>query len=125
MWSETERTQQLLAPSLRRKHASTVARSFPYASDSSESSGRTCEKIIACLARMAAAGVFGGMMISLLINTDRKGGGTYPIMLQQFRRALGVAAVRGNAKDKLGRLQYVRAKADEAAATTTANHSEH
>ena len=38
-----------------------------------------------------------GLRISQLVNTDRKGG-AFPIMLQQFRRAIGVAIVRGNAR---------------------------
>ena len=62
------------------------------------------------------------MTISPLVNTDRKGG-AYPIMLQQFRRAIGVAIVRGNAMLKLSRLHYVRATAAEAAATCNAHHS--
>jgi len=36
-----------------------------------------------------------GATISPLVNTDRKGG-AFPIMLQQFRRAIGVAIVWGN-----------------------------
>ncbi len=43
------------------------------------------------------------MRISPLVNSDRKGG-SYQIMLQQFRRAIGVAIIGGNAKHKLGRL---------------------
>ena len=45
-------------------------------------------------------------------------------MLQQFKRAIGVAIVRGNAKHKLARLHYVRATAAEAAQTCKANHSD-
>ena len=63
------------------------------------------------------------MTISPLINTDRKGG-AFPIMLQQFKRAIGVAIVRGNAKHKLGRLHYVRATPEEAAAVCRAHHSD-
>ena len=63
------------------------------------------------------------MTISPLINTDRKGG-AFPIMLQQFKRAIGVAIVRGQAKHKLGRLHYVRATAAEASAAARAHHSE-
>ena len=55
------------------------------------------------------------MRISLLINKDRKGG-TFPIMLPQFRRAIGVRIMREQEKHKPGRLYYVRATADEAAA---------
>ena len=46
------------------------------------------------------------------------------IMRQQFRRAIGVAIVRGNAKLKLSRLNYVRALAAEAFQVCEANHSE-
>ncbi len=71
--------------------------------------GEDFEKVIKVLAR-AAASCDEGLTISLLVNTDRKGG-AYPIMLQQFRRAIGVAIARGNANHKLGRLHYVRATA--------------
>ena len=83
---------------------------------------RDFEKTIYLLARAAAAGE-DGMTISPLINTDRKGG-AFPIMLQQFKRAIGVAIVRGQAKHKLGRLHYVRATAAEASAAARAHHSE-
>eukprot|EP00956_Cyclotella_meneghiniana_P016154 scaffold25389_cov71-Cyclotella_meneghiniana.AAC.3 len=66
-----------------------------------------------------------GMSISPLRNTDRKGG-AFVIMLQQFRRALGVMVVRGMANlanHKLPRLHYVRATAEEAKFTAEANHS--
>ena len=43
-------------------------------------------------------------------------------MLQQFKRAIGVAIVRSNAKHKLARLHYVRATAAEAAYTCRTNH---
>ena len=62
------------------------------------------------------------MTISPLINSDRKGG-ALPIMLQQFRRAIGVAIIQGQANHKLARLHYVRATREEAAATCRANHS--
>ena len=64
-----------------------------------------------------------GLSVSPLVNTDRKGG-AFPIMLQQFRRAIGVAIVSGHAKHKLRRLHYVRATAAEAAHVYNANHSE-
>ena len=83
--------------------------------------GEDFEKIIKVLAREAVSGD-DGMSISPLVNTDRKGG-AYPIMLQQFRRAIGVAIVRGNAQHKLARLHYVRATAEEAEATCKAHHS--
>jgi hypothetical protein len=47
--------------------------------------------LISTLAQEAAAGD-NGMQISPLINSDRKGG-AYQIMLQQFRRAIGVAII--------------------------------
>ena len=77
--------------------------------------------MIKTLAREAASGDH-GMTISSLVKTDRKGG-AFPVMLKQFRRAIGVAIVRGNANLKLARLYYVRATAEEAAATCGANHS--
>ena len=83
--------------------------------------GEDFEKVIKRLAREAAAGD-DGITISPLRNTDRKGG-AYPIMLQQFRRAIGVAIARGNAEHKMVRLHYVRATAEEARATCNAHHS--
>ena len=62
-----------------------------------------------------------GMFISPLVNTDRKGG-TYPIILQQFRQAIGVAIVRGNTQHKLASFHYVGATVEEAAATYRAHH---
>ena len=79
------------------------------------------EKVLKTLAKLAAAGE-DGMSISPLRNLDRKGG-AYVIMLQQFRRALGVTVVRGMAKHKLSRLHYVRGTAEEAKYTAEANHS--
>ena len=64
------------------------------------------EKIIKILARELAAGE-DGVNVSSSVDTDRKGGSSQ-IMLQQFRRAFGVAIVRANVSHKLGRLQYVR-----------------
>lgn len=46
------------------------------------------------------------MTISLVVNTDRKGG-VFPIMFQQFRRAIGVAIVRGDTHYKVGRIHSV------------------
>ena len=69
------------------------------------------EKVLKTLARLAAASE-DGMSISPLRNTDRKRG-AFIIMLQQFRRALGVMVVRGMANHKLSRLHYVRATADQ------------
>ena len=61
------------------------------------------------------------MTISTLVNPDRKGG-AYPVMLQQFRRAICRAIVWGNVQHKLARLHYVRATSEEAAAICKANH---
>ena len=80
------------------------------------------DKIIFTLAREAASGE-NGMSISPLINSDRKGG-AFPIMLQQFRRAIGVCIVRGQAKLKLSRLHYVRETVAEAADICKQNHSD-
>ena len=79
-------------------------------------------KTIKVLAREAASGE-DGASISPLVNTDRKGG-ALAIMLQQFRRAIGVSIARENAKLKLSRLHYVRATATEAADACKAHHSD-
>ena len=63
------------------------------------------EKTIKVLMPEAASGQ-DGMSISPLVNTEKKGG-AFPIMLQQFRRAIGVVIVRGHASHKLGRIHYV------------------
>ena len=68
----------------------------------------------------AAAGM-NGMSVCPLVNTNRKGG-VFPIMLQQFRRAVGVVIVRGNTNHKPGRLHYVRGTAEEAAHICKTNH---
>ncbi len=73
------------------------------------------------LAREAAAGD-DGMRISPLVNSDRKGG-AYQIMLQQFRRAIGVVIIQGNAKPKVGPPHYVHKSMVEAANASTAHHS--
>ena len=74
------------------------------------------------MAREAASGD-DGMTTSPLVNTDRKGG-AYAIMLQQFRRVIGVGIVRGQAKHKLARLHYVRETAAEAADVCKTHHSD-
>ena len=56
------------------------------------------------------------MTISSLTNTDRKGG-AFPIMLQKFRRVIGVTIGRRNANHKLGRIHYVRGTTEEVANT--------
>ena len=63
------------------------------------------------------------MAVSPLINADRKGG-AFPIMLQQFRRAIGISIIRGQAKLRLSRLHYVRETVAEAADICKQNHSE-
>ena len=63
------------------------------------------------------------MTVSPLINTDRKGG-AFPIMLQQFKRAIGISIIRGQAKLRLSRLHYVRETVAEAADVCKQNHSE-
>ena len=84
--------------------------------------GRDFSKIIRTLAREAAASV-DGLASSPLVSMDRKGG-AFPIMLQDFKRAIGVAVVWGNAKHKLARLHYVRATPREAKAACEAHHSD-
>ena len=84
---------------------------------------KTIDKTIRILAREAAVGI-DDMNVSPLVNTGRKGG-AFPIMLQQFRRAIGVAIVRGNANHKLGRPHYVRGTAEEAAHTCKTNHRDY
>ena len=80
------------------------------------------EKVLKQVAKAAAAGT-DGLTISPLINTDRKGG-AFRIMHQQFRRAIGCATVRGQAKLTLGRLHYVRATREEAASVCKSHHSD-
>ena len=80
------------------------------------------DKTLKILAWEAAVGI-DGMSVPPLVNTDRKGG-VFPIMLHQFKRAVGVAIVRGNANHKLGRLHYVRGMADEAAHACKTTHSD-
>ena len=57
------------------------------------------EKVIKLLSQEAAAGD-GGLGISPLSNSNRKGG-SYTIMLAQFRRAIGCAIITGQAQHKL------------------------
>ena len=45
-------------------------------------------------------------------------------MLNQFKRAIGCAIIRGQAQHKPGRLNYVRMTAAEAESVCRANHSE-
>lgn len=83
--------------------------------------GEDFATIIKTIAREAASDEC-GMTISPLINLDRKGG-AFAIMLQQFRRAIGVAIIRGQVNHKLAQLHFVWATREEAAATYRANHS--
>ena len=67
--------------------------------------GEDFNEVITRIIREVASGD-DGMTISPLVNTDRKGD-AFPIMLHQFKRVIGVAIVRRNAKHKLGRLHYM------------------
>ena len=64
--------------------------------------GRDFEKTLVVLAKEAAASDF-GRTLSPLVNTEKKGG-AFPMLLQQFRRAIAVSIVRGNAALKMSRL---------------------
>jgi hypothetical protein len=77
--------------------------------------------LITKLAREATAGD-DGMQTSPLINSDRKGG-AFQIMLQQFKRAIGVAIVQGNAKHKLGCLHNVGESMEKVDSVSTTHHS--
>ena len=81
--------------------------------------GTDFEKTIRTVA-WKASGTIDGLEISPLVNTDRKGG-SFPIMLHQFRRAVSIASWRGNAQHKLARLHFVRATKEEAKAVHQAN----
>jgi hypothetical protein len=81
--------------------------------------GADYEKVIRTIA-WQASGTIDGMEISPLVNTDKKGG-SFPIMLNQFRRAVSVASWRGNAQHKLARLHFVRSTREEAEAVHQAN----
>ena len=63
------------------------------------------DKTINILAQEAATGI-DRMGVCPLANTDRKAG-VIPVMLQQFRRTIGMAIVRGSENHRLGRLHYV------------------
>jgi hypothetical protein len=54
------------------------------------------------------------LTFSPLVNTNRNGG-FLQIMQQEFKHAIGVVIVQGNAKQKLWRLHYDRETADKAA----------
>ena len=78
-------------------------------------------KLVKMWARHAASGD-PGAAISPLANTDRKGG-AFPIMHQQFLRAIGVMTATGNAALKLNRIHYLRPTQQEAAQAANTNHS--
>ena len=62
------------------------------------------------------------MSVSPLVNTNRKGG-AFPIILQQFRRAVRVTIGRGNINHNLGKVHYMRGTAETAANTCKINHN--
>ena len=78
--------------------------------------------IIKRLAKEAAAGDY-GRTISPFVNHDKKGG-AFPIMLQQFRRAVALTVTRGNAYHKMTRLHYLRATSRQAREVVLANMSD-
>ena len=77
--------------------------------------------MIKSLVRQAAVGEV-GLAVSSLANMDRKGG-AYRILLQQFRGAVGVVIVRGQAMHKIGRLHYIRVTVAQVATAAEAHHS--
>ena len=80
--------------------------------------GRDFLQVVKILARVTGSRNH-VMEISPLANTDRKEE-AFPIMLKQFRRAIGVVIIRGNVNLKLACLHYARSTAEEAAATCRA-----
>ena len=80
-------------------------------------------KLVTNLARLTAQTDFGKSM-SPLVSHSRKGG-AFPIMLSQFRRALGCLIARGQAQHLLKRRHYARPSAREAYQTADDNHSKH
>ena len=84
-------------------------------------SGEDFNKIIKLITKEAAAGDY-GRMISPLVNNNKKGG-VFPIMLQQFRRAVALTVTCGNAYHKMTRLHYVRATPRQAKEVVLANLS--
>ena len=69
-----------------------------------------------------AAASEAGREVSTLTNMDRKGG-AFPIMLQQFRRAISAETVRGMAELKLSRIHYLRPTKAAAKHAVIANRS--
>ena len=68
-----------------------------------------------------AASTQDGLSISPHSNLHHRHG-AYPILLQQFRRALGLAAVRSHAELKLRRLHFIRPTPEEASAAAQRHH---
>ena len=62
------------------------------------------------------------LTISLLGNTDKKGG-AFPILLKQFRRVISSTVVRGMAEHKLRRIHYLRPSREAARHAAESNHS--
>jgi len=81
------------------------------------------DKIIKSIVREAGLGD-NGLWIFLLSNTN-KIGGIYNIILNQFRRAIRCAIIRGHVQHKLRSLYYAQAISAEAASVYScrANHS--
>ena len=79
------------------------------------------DKTIMILSQEVAAGE-DGIGVCPLVNTNKKGG-SFPLILQQFRRDIGVAIVRGNTNHKLGILYYVKGTSHEAGSTYRSNYS--
>lgn len=75
------------------------------------------------LPQKMAAGDDGMNFPPTLHYTDRKGG-TLQIMQQQFKRAIGVTIVQGNAKQKFGHLHYVCKSAKETTNASRVHHSD-
>ena len=86
--------------------------------------GQINEDFSKCIATWAghAAANKTGLAVSPLGNTDKKGG-AFPILLQQFRRAISVTVVRGMAEHKLRRIHYLRPSREAAKHAAESNHS--
>ena len=86
--------------------------------------GQLNEDFSKCIATWAghAAASETGLAVSPLGNTDKKGG-AFPILLQQFRRAICVTVVRGMAEHKLRRIHYLRPSREAAKHAAESNHS--
>ena len=82
------------------------------------------EDFTKCIYKWAerAAASEAGREVSTLTNMDKKGG-AFPIMLQQFRRAISTEIVRGMAELKLSRIHYLRPTKAAAKHAVIANRS--